>query len=452
MLNRLSQGLNSSKTGFVAGSFVNSDVIPPSPDPQDQFFVKEALRHISKHHSGPTPFISLSYHLLPCLHRALHTYVNNFLGRTLALIVVCRQEFEAYIATVDVYEANRTGVVHCATSLGLKPDHYYVAKGELLCWGAISSQSIVSVVSISDLVAAMPKTPSDPDPFSLEFLRHARSTGRARKKIHRDPLPASHQIGKAIGTLLNVLCPIRESVDTGLLHGIVYSILADWKIRFMDKSSWMRWGFNKTFREGVECGYWGISTGQLLNLSDSLAESREKRSDVSNITPSSDHEDLHKEEAIDVDDDADILSAQGDTPDNGFTNDFMVELQDVMENVDIEGSAPRVDSHEKIQSGRFVDRVRDDSERYESETMDSEYSARRGSRAEQRIVEVLTELNDGRFHAGEDVPLADVNNDESNNRAIGADIGLDILREMCTRERMEQDCARHARMYSWTGM
>lgn len=62
--NHQSQGLNGAH-GFVAGTFVNSSslAIPEEP-PAETEYIQELWRHLEKHHSGPTPFISVSPYLM----------------------------------------------------------------------------------------------------------------------------------------------------------------------------------------------------------------------------------------------------------------------------------------------------------------------------------------------------------------------------------------------------
>ena len=54
-----SQGVNSVNE-FIAGSFVNAEYIPESPDRKDPVYISEATRHVDLDTSRPTPLISLS--------------------------------------------------------------------------------------------------------------------------------------------------------------------------------------------------------------------------------------------------------------------------------------------------------------------------------------------------------------------------------------------------------
>ena len=69
-----SQGVNTDH--FVAGSFVGWKLIPEPPSAWSLRYRNHAARHIGRHHTGVTPFISVSINLIRCIHHATKRCVS----------------------------------------------------------------------------------------------------------------------------------------------------------------------------------------------------------------------------------------------------------------------------------------------------------------------------------------------------------------------------------------
>ncbi|KAK4696333.1 hypothetical protein P7C71_g1561, partial [Lecanoromycetidae sp. Uapishka_2] len=189
------------------------------------------------------------------------------------------------IAVIDMEEANRHGAVQPAADLGIEVN------------------SILSVVSLPDLLVAMPRIPGDEDPFALDLIRNAEYLSEARAPIYADPLPLSWQAGKAIGRLIKAMA-IPSNKDNKYIDAAVYSIISDWGF----DGTWKKWRENIVFREGVENGYWGLHSGQLMNLNEKKAavEIEEAADAYENMRPA---EAVDQAKALDDDDDDATISA-----------------------------------------------------------------------------------------------------------------------------------------------
>ena len=119
-------GINTAER-FCAGIFVDQEIVGQPPSPISREFKSEAVRHIAKTPSGPTPFVVR-------IRRAVHKKiglltvmqsVTSSLVR--AIHVACKTPTISSIAVIDLQRASHVTEpsdgpprVHWITSLGLK--------------------------------------------------------------------------------------------------------------------------------------------------------------------------------------------------------------------------------------------------------------------------------------------------------------------------------------------
>ena len=81
----------------------------------------------------------------------------------------------------------------------------YYSGGEYLVYGHISKEAIVSIISVEELAASPPKTPSDPDPFNIAFITTAWRRVATRKVIKDSGyMMLSFYAGYAVGQLVRL--------------------------------------------------------------------------------------------------------------------------------------------------------------------------------------------------------------------------------------------------------
>ncbi|KAI4252832.1 MAG: hypothetical protein L6R42_007817, partial [Xanthoria sp. 1 TBL-2021] len=202
--NSHSQGINGTN-GFIAGMFVNSTSIPDPPTEKE--YLAELHRHLEKHHSGPTPFISVSPYLMRVI---IHAYRRD------------REEGQRTDWSVAVIALSKvTSDVKAVWELNAG-FNATMAFGEWVVHGCIPASNVLCVVPLSRLVQAMSSTIP---PFHIGELAVARNLSRARKAmataINRQ---LDYQDGLAVGRVLLCL-----GIPGWYTDEVTSEMLRDWR-------------------------------------------------------------------------------------------------------------------------------------------------------------------------------------------------------------------------------
>ncbi|KAL8948798.1 MAG: hypothetical protein Q9222_005043 [Ikaeria aurantiellina] len=225
-----SQGINAID-GFVAGSFVDIERkdVPVMID-EDQY-LHELERHLDPVHSGPTPFISMSQHLLRVLTRAFRCSKMYPTG------------LSAWkVAIIKLSSASSTARAVWKLNAG---KHARKAYGEWVALGVVPASDILHIVSIDQLLQTMSETIN---PFYIDMIQSARNTrsARAAMKTHINRR-LNFGDGLAMGELLSCLQIPKRYVDE-----TISLLLWDWKYPEYTDSAWLS---NSHFLQGIHYAY-----------------------------------------------------------------------------------------------------------------------------------------------------------------------------------------------------
>jgi hypothetical protein len=115
---------------------------------------------------------------------------------------------------------NSAALVHCK----------YRGKSEFLVYGEISAQSIIRVVSVSDILELSDKYPSVKLLLRLRLFQHARNHAAIRKEMTKDQILFDQSMGKAIA-LLMLLFGMTPDTAEDLLDSIFYQLIDGWRLK-----------------------------------------------------------------------------------------------------------------------------------------------------------------------------------------------------------------------------
>ncbi|KAL8767326.1 MAG: hypothetical protein Q9209_006164 [Squamulea sp. 1 TL-2023] len=222
--NHRSQGLNGIN-GFVAGSFINC--VPQHDPPENSVYLKELWRHLEKHHSGPTPFISVSQHLMRVIIHAYRRDRDNHEKTAWNVAVINLSRVTSSVRPVWKLAAGRNA---------------RMAFGEwvVIVYGSIPAANVLCVVPLNRLAEVMSYTTP---PFHVDELMIAERIQDARDAMKLSvKRRLTYNDGLAFGRLLLCLGVPRRYVDetTGL-------ILKDWRYAEHEPGAW---GSNEEFVRG----------------------------------------------------------------------------------------------------------------------------------------------------------------------------------------------------------
>ncbi|KAI4273787.1 MAG: hypothetical protein L6R38_006249 [Xanthoria sp. 2 TBL-2021] len=202
--NSHSQGING-VNGFIAGLFVNSTSIPDPPTEKE--YLAELRRHLEKHHSGPTPFISVSPYLMRVIIHAYRRDREKGHKTDWSVAVIALSKVSSDIKAVWELNAGFNATM---------------AFGEWVVHGCIPASNVLCVVPLSRLVEIMSCTIP---PFHIGELSVARNLSRARNAmasaINRR---LTYDDGLAVGRVLLVLGTPERYIDE-----VTSEILRDWR-------------------------------------------------------------------------------------------------------------------------------------------------------------------------------------------------------------------------------
>ena len=119
-------GINTAER-FCAGVFVDQEIVGQPPSPISREFKLEAVRHIAKTPSGPTPFVVRIPRTINKKIKLLIVMQSVTSSLVRALHVALKNPSTSSIAVIDLHRASHVtepsdslSRVHWITSLGLK--------------------------------------------------------------------------------------------------------------------------------------------------------------------------------------------------------------------------------------------------------------------------------------------------------------------------------------------
>ncbi|KAL8778274.1 MAG: hypothetical protein Q9213_007494 [Squamulea squamosa] len=208
-----SQGLNG-VDGFVAGTFV--DCVPQHDPPEDSVYLKELWRHLEKHHSGPTPFISVSQHLMRVIIHAYRRDRENHEKTAWSIAVINLSKVTSSVRPVWKVPAGRNA---------------RMAFGEWVVYGSIPAANVLCVVPLNRLVEVMLYTTP---PFHIGELTVAERTEDARDAMRPSvKRKLNYNDGLAFGRLLLCLGVPKRYIDE-----TTWPILKDWRYPEHKPGAW----------------------------------------------------------------------------------------------------------------------------------------------------------------------------------------------------------------------
>lgn len=142
-------------------------------------------------------FISATKNPMRALHMLLHAPAG-----------------EKSLILIDLNAADEFGNVQKANNLQLRTKFRYTGAGEYLIFGGVErkaslpslftnqanqNQAIISCIPLSKILANMPATPDDNDPFRFAVLQAHKTLSLARHAIRKELLPMTYSLGRAVG-------------------------------------------------------------------------------------------------------------------------------------------------------------------------------------------------------------------------------------------------------------
>lgn len=190
---------------------------------------------VGKNSTTPSPFISLTKNPIRALHLALRA----------------SKESDAWLAVVDLVEADRKGFVQKCKSLTLRPNCPYSAGGEYLVYGEILPSAIIAVHPISKLESKLQAIglADGESPFHLEV---------GIPPIHIFSFRAVILVSKHV----SVICTLEKTSlhrpiadrgnDCQVLRNAEFLCTARPKIESMTKATTMSYGLGLTVGQWVQ--------------------------------------------------------------------------------------------------------------------------------------------------------------------------------------------------------
>ena len=164
-------------------------------------------------HSRPSMFVSATKNPM----RALHLLLRAPQG-------------EKSLILIDLHVADINGNVQKASDLKIQTSFGYTPAGEYLIFGGVEPkvclsllfatvanfhQAIISQISLSSLLSAMPSTPDDLDPFRFQLLQANEKLSSARYAMRKEVPPITYALGMAVGQLVGNLRIPPKLFETG---------------------------------------------------------------------------------------------------------------------------------------------------------------------------------------------------------------------------------------------
>ena len=167
------------------------------------------------------------------------------------------------IAVIDLHEAdeidasNGTTKIHWVPSLKLNTGDNYRGYSELLVWGGIAEDAILSTVSSTQILACMDSISDQLDTFHFSTIQTAKAMGEIRNHVSRHRPTQTLETGVAIGQLARAF-----KIPRNFLEVFVRIVVSEWRF------GGSNWETNDAFIHGVVSGFEEVHEAQPRSFED----------------------------------------------------------------------------------------------------------------------------------------------------------------------------------------